>query len=193
MIVRRNMRCEMASEDLSCDGIEIGALLMALPVPRAAHVTCVDRLDVTARHGRHSERKGGRLAEVDIISDGETLANIPDGSQDFLFANHFLEHSTNPIGAIQNMLRALGDGAVLRFPVPDKRLALDVRRPVTPFEHLLEHYRSGPEIPDTDDYQKCVRFVDKPPSEASTDERTAFQLEPSCKTHCHIWKEAGSL
>ena len=45
--------------------------------------------------------------QVDVVDDGETLATVAGGDrQDFIVANHFLEHTENPIGTIEHPPRA---------------------------------------------------------------------------------------
>ena len=40
---------------------------------------------------------------VGCIDDGERLGKIADASQDFVIANHFLEHCQDPILALLNI------------------------------------------------------------------------------------------
>ena len=83
------------------------------------------------------------LVEVEIIDDGERLDKIADASQDFVIANHFLEHCQNPIMALRNMLRVLRVGGILFRAVPDKRYTVDVERPVTTLDHVWRDYAQG--------------------------------------------------
>jgi hypothetical protein len=39
------------------------------------------------------------MVAVDVLDDGAALATVPDESQDFVIANHILEHVQNPIAA----------------------------------------------------------------------------------------------
>ena len=77
-----------------------------------------------------------------MIDDGETLATVPDSPRDFVIANHFIEHTEDPIAhAAATTLRVLRPGGVLYMAVPDKRFTFDVDRPVTPLEHLVARSR----------------------------------------------------
>jgi predicted SAM-dependent methyltransferase len=48
----------------------------------------------------YPELKSRKFIEPDIIDDGEKLSRIEDASQDFIIANHFLEHCEDPIGTV---------------------------------------------------------------------------------------------
>ncbi len=81
----------------------------------------------------YPELIGQPLQAPDMIDDGETLSTIDSASQDFVIANHFLEHCENPIQTLRNFLRVLKDGGILYMAVPDKRFTFDVDRPVTTY------------------------------------------------------------
>ena len=142
-------------------GIEIGALHMPLGVPRSARVKYVDRLSVPDLRKHYPELNDKNLVEVDIIADGERLESISDATQDFVIANHFVEHCQNPIAAILNMFRVLKPGGVLYLALPDKRCSFDVDRPVTPFEHLLRDYHEGPAWSRRQHFEEWTRLVNK--------------------------------
>lgn len=124
-------------------GIEIGALNNPLKVPAAARVKYVDRMSLKELEQEYPEMNPKTFARVDILDDGERLETIEDNSQDFVIANHFLEHCENPINAIENMLRALKNGGILYMSVPDKRFTFDSTRQITSFQHLMRDYREG--------------------------------------------------
>ena len=98
------------------------------------------------------------LTEVDIVDDGEKLAKIPAESQDFIIANHFLEHTEDPIGTIETHLGKLKPGGVLFYAVPDKRFTFDFRRPVTPIEHMVADFEEGPERSRAEHYREWCRL-----------------------------------
>lgn len=51
------------------------------------------------------------VVRPDIVDDGECLSKVGDFSQDFVIANHVLEHFEDPIKGFRNMLRVLKHGA----------------------------------------------------------------------------------
>ena len=139
---------------------------------RSGRCTSLCRCRPTARL-RYVDRMAGRatcarstrswpswdLTPVDVIDDGERLATIAESSQDFIVANHFLEHCENPIGTIETHLGKLKPGGVLFYAVPDKRYTFDFRRPVTPLEHMVADYERGPEGSRREHYEEWSRLV----------------------------------
>ncbi len=56
---------------------------------------------------------------VDVVDDGESLQDhLPDVSADFIIANHFIEHTQDPLGTLAAYLRVLRTGGVLYLPDP---------------------------------------------------------------------------
>ncbi|HEV3480417.1 MAG TPA: methyltransferase domain-containing protein [Gaiellaceae bacterium] len=183
-------RREIAKRYLRGDGIEIGALHNPLDVPSYARVRYVDHLPVDELRRHYPELADVPLVDVDILDDGERLATIGDGTQDFVIANHFLEHCENPLGALGNMIRALRPGGVLYLAVPDKRYTFDADRPVTPTDHVLRDYREGPEESRRSHYEEWARFVDK--AEEPEAHATAL-LDRGYSIHFHAWTQAELL
>jgi predicted SAM-dependent methyltransferase len=171
-------------------GIEIGALHMPLGVPRSARVKYVDRLSVPDLRKHYPELNDKNLVEVDIIADGERLESISDATQDFVIANHFVEHCQNPIAAILNMFRVLKPGGVLYLALPDKRCSFDVDRPVTPFEHLLRDYHDGPAWSRRQHFEEWTRLVNKVLDDEEAERQIALNLEMDYSIHYHVWTQA---
>ena len=61
------------------------------------------------------------LVNVNIVDDGEKLTAFEPNSQDFIIANHFLEHTQDPIGTVRRHLEVLRPDGVLYMAVPDRR------------------------------------------------------------------------
>src|SRR6185436_2198523 len=121
-------RTAIAAVFLRGDGIEIGALHQPLPVPALARVKYVDRMTAVELRRQYEELAGQPLVETDIIDNGEQLTTIGDRTQDFVIANHFLEHCQNPVQTFHNLFRVLKAGGVVYLAVPDKRFTFDVDR-----------------------------------------------------------------
>jgi SAM-dependent methyltransferase len=186
--IRRRER--IARRYLSGVGIEIGGLNAPLKVPNSAQVRYVDRAPVADLRKQYPELDGQPLVETDIIDDGERLATIADASEDFVIANHFLEHCRDPIGALANMFRVLASGGVLYLAVPDKRFTFDHRRPVTTAEHLLEHAEKGPELDRRAHYEEWVRLVDGMSDEREVASRVEELMDKDYSIHYHVWTQA---
>ena len=143
----------IAESFLAGHGIEVGAFASPLQVPAKAVVRYVDKYDLDTLDATHKVA-GLTLADFgvdlstvvrpDIVDDGECLSKVGDYSQDFVIANHVLEHFEDPIKGFKNMLRVLRHGGILYLCLPEMRHSFDSVRQPTPFEHLLRDYQEGP-------------------------------------------------
>jgi SAM-dependent methyltransferase len=197
-----NARAELAANFLVGEGLEIGPLHQPLALPRHAHARYVDRMKVAELRSEYPELAEWNLTEVDVVEDGERLTTVSPESQDFIVANHFLEHCENPIGTIETHLGKLKPGGVLFYAVPDKRYTFDFRRPVTPLEHMIADYEEGPERSRAGHYDDWTRLVigeeetGTAPEEIPADwvEHRARELEAAkYSIHMHVWTQAEFL
>lgn len=197
-------RAQFAAHFLFGEGLEIGPLHQPLAIPARAKARYVDRMSAADLRREYPELAGWDLTEVDIVDDGETLATIPAASQDFIIANHFLEHTENPIGTIETHLGKLKPGGILFYAVPDKRYTFDFRRPVTSLEHMIADYEEGPERSRAEHYTEWCRLVINEESDsvgtgeqAASEEwvaRRARELEDAkYSIHMHVWTQAEFL
>ncbi|HEX3240774.1 MAG TPA: methyltransferase domain-containing protein [Solirubrobacterales bacterium] len=192
-------RTAFANSYLLGDGLEIGPLHQPLAVPPHAHVRYVDRMTSQQLRSEYPELADWDLTEVDIVDDGEKLTTIPAESQDFIIANHFLEHTENPIGTIEGHLGKLKPGGVLFYAVPDKRFTFDFRRETTPLEHMVADADQGPERSRAQHYEEWCRFVighesgDEVPSDEWVTQRAAQLDEMGYSIHMHVWTQAEFL
>jgi SAM-dependent methyltransferase len=181
---------ERLLKHLRGSGIEIGALHR--PVP-ASHLSIryVDRLKRAQLYDAYPELKELPVVETDILDDAETLATIPDDTQDFVIANHVIEHMRNPLAALLSWRRVLKPHGRLFMAVPDKHLTFDREREITPLSHVIDDYLR----PDRDrDHQafldfalfvSCRVFHVRPEGEAKV-----FADELAAKNysiHFHVW------
>ncbi len=184
-------RARVSRRFLRGDGVEIGALHSPTPVARGVHVRYVDRLSRAEQRAALGELREYPFVEVDLIDDGETLDSIDDASLDFIIASHVLEHCENPLGTIRNHLRKLRVGGHLFYALPDKRFCFDSERPITPFSHLVEDDRDGPEASRRDHYLEYARLVDgfaPEEAEAAADRMLAERAD----IHFHVWDQPAS-
>ena len=180
-------RALIAETYLSGQGIEIGALHNPLQVPPTAKVKYVDRLPIAQLREQYPELNDKELVEVDILDDGERLTTISDASQDFVIANHFVEHSQDPIGAVLNMLRVLKPGGRLYLAIPDKRCCFDSDRPVTSLEHLMRDHAEGPEWSRAQHFEEWARLVNKAGDEPEVKKQAAELMRTNYSIHFHVW------
>ena len=172
---------------LAGNGIEVGALHNPLKVPPGVNVQYID---VKPPEELQKFYVGvTNIKAPDILMDGETLTGLGDESQDFVVANHFIEHCQNPIGTIENFLRVLKPGGILFLTIPDKRFTFDVRRPPTTFDHLLKDYREGGEWSRFFHHEEAHRLI-----LGITDEKQIRRhMEGMADTHYHVWTQIEML
>lgn len=185
-------RVQIASIYLRGNGIEIGALHQPLPVPPAVRVKYVDRMTADELRRHYHEISYVPFVETDIIDNGEELGTIGDSSQDFVIANHFIEHCQNPIQTLQNILRVLSPGGVLYLAVPDKRFTFDADRPSTTLEHVMRDYSEGPAWSKRQHFEDWSRMVNRTPEEA-VDHEVEHLLQIDYSIHFHVWDAAALL
>lgn len=148
-----DVRNLVAESFLAGHGIEIGAFAYPLPLPDGAIAKYIDKYDLETLDASHKiigltlQDFGIDIKSIikpDIIDDGECLGKIGDFSQDFVIANHVLEHFEDPIKGFKNMLRVLKHNGIIYLSLPEMRHSFDSVRQPTPFEHLLKDYNEGP-------------------------------------------------
>lgn len=182
-------RDAVATTYLRGDGIEIGALHNPLKVSEKARVKYVDRMSVAELRRQYPELAAENLVEVDIIDDGEYLAAVADGSQDFVIANHFVEHSQNPLLAVSNMLRVLRGGGVLYLALPDKRYSFDAERQVTSLDHVIRDFQEGPEWSRKTHFDEWVRYFCKVEDPVEHEQEVSKLMAMDFSIHYHVWSQ----
>ncbi|MET0557122.1 MAG: class I SAM-dependent methyltransferase [Solirubrobacterales bacterium] len=194
------MRAELAARYLRGEGLEIGAFNLPLEMPPGARVRYVDRMSSEDLRREYPEWAEQPLPRIAVVDDGEKLGTIAPASQDFIVANHFLEHTEDPIGTIANHLSKLRPGGVLFYAVPDKRYTFDFRRQLTTIEHMVRDHEEGPERSRREHYDEWSllsiedgEIRELPEFEQQALER-ARQLEAAnASIHTHVWTQATFL
>lgn len=181
-------RTLLSSKYLRGDGLEIGALHAPLQVSSAAKVKYVDRWTLKELREVHPELDSFDIIEPDILDDGQRLGTVLESSQDFVIANHFLEHCQNPLEALKNIYRVLRVGGLLFLALPDKRFTFDIDRPVTDIEHVLRDFEEGPEWSKRSHYDEWVRVVEKV-SEDDAETRIQELTRQETYIHFHVWTQ----
>lgn len=191
---RRNegdlVRSNLARKHIKGEGIEVGALHSPLWVPAGVKVRYCDRLRVSALRRQYPELRELPLVRVDIVDDGENPESIPVASQDFLIANHFLEHTQDPIGTLKRHLTVLRPGGILYLAVPDKRWTFDVKRPETTLQHLIDDHERGPKHSYDAHLREYAELVDDLSGE-ELEARIKFLKETNYSIHFHVWTDRG--
>lgn len=187
-------RLLLAARYIRGSGIEIGGLGRPLKVPSGVSVKYVDRFSVEELKANYPDMPPHKVLAPDIVANGETLDPVGDGSQDFVIANHVIEHYQNPILFFRNAYRVLKPGGVLFLAIPDKEKTFDRDRPVTPFEHLREDYEDGPEGSKRGHFEEFVALADLPgigrqawTTESERDALVEKLIAEDYSIHFHVW------
>ena len=183
----QNYRCFFSYKYLKGMGIEIGALNHPLPISPEANVKYVDRLPVEKLKKQYRELATETLVEVDLIDDGETLSNIANSSQDFVIANHFLEHCQDPIGTLKNLLRVLRTEGILYLAIPDKRFCFDLDRTVTSIDHLILDHEQGPAWSKYQHFEEWIKLVEKVTDPEEINRQVNALIKRDYSIHFHVW------
>ena len=183
---RFELRRRRLARYLHGSGVEIGALHRPLRVPSGVRVRYVDRMDRDGLRSHYPELAQHNLVRVDVIDDGEKLGSLPDGSVDFVIANHFIEHTEDPLGALANHLRVLRSGGIIYMAVPDGRRTFDVARQPTPLEHIVHDHIEGPSGSRHVHQDEWARLVEKVP-ETHVPARVLELEEQDYSIHFHVW------
>jgi SAM-dependent methyltransferase len=199
-----NARTAFAEAYLTGEGLEIGGLNWPIEVSPDVKVRQVDRMSTEDLRREYPEVADRPLPEVDVVDNGETLETVPEGSQDFIVANHFLEHTEDPIGTIGIHLGKLKPGGILFYAVPDKRYTFDFRRTLTPLEHMVRDHEEGPAGSRREHFDEWTLEVGGTEADRASEE--AFQKfrgwaeaearrleEDDFSIHMHVWDQASFL
>jgi predicted SAM-dependent methyltransferase len=186
-------RLRVADRYLKGHGLEIGALQDPMPLPRGAKARYVDIADTASLRAMYPRKKRRHLVAVDIVDDGERLATVADGSQDFVAANHFFEHCEDPVGTLRNLLRVVRTGGIVYLSIPDRRLMFDRDRPATTVAHVLADHEQGPERSRHAHYEEVVRVAMKVEGEAAIATAVAELEQQSFRIHFHCWSQTDFL
>lgn len=90
---------------------------------------------------RYPELDASRIVTTDYRENGFEMESIPDVSQDFVIANHVLEHADNPLKALRTWGRVIKPHGIMMVTVPVADCCFDKGRSETTLEHFMEDYR----------------------------------------------------
>jgi len=123
-------------------GIECGpgSAANCYPLPLEADVRYLDRFN--EKEGCNQDYDGD-FPYIDYKTTINKMDGIYDNSLDFIVHCHVIEHSRNPLEALDLSYKKLKSGGRLIMAVPDKRYTFDKPRKLTKAKHLLKDYREG--------------------------------------------------
>lgn len=174
-------------------GIEVGGLGRPLKVSSDVTVHYTDRFSSEDLKKQYPTMDKKIIKEPDIVTNGETLEGVADESQDFVIANHVIEHFQNPLAFLKSAHRVLKHDGILFMAFPNKERTFDSDRPVTTFEHLIKDYTEGPEWSKQGHYEEFVEFakLDIGKQSWTTEEEKKAQVQDlidlDYSIHFHVW------
>lgn len=89
-----------------------------------------------------SQKFGSHLGKQ-FVAEACDLSAVPEETYEFVIASHVLEHTANPLLALQEWSRVLIPGGVILLIVPDKRTTFDHKRPYTSFDHIEADFQAN--------------------------------------------------
>lgn len=135
-----SVRKKLSFRYLRGAGLEIGALHNPLEVLPGVTVRYVDYATKEENVRKFPLLDPARIVATDHLEDGCVLAGIPTASQDFVIANHLLEHASNPLQALLNWIRVVKSNGIIFITVPNVEKSFDCGRPITSLEHIIDDY-----------------------------------------------------
>lgn len=184
---RERTRTQLARKYLSGEGIEIGALHK--PLRTAARVRYVDRYSREGLRKAYPELAALPVVDPAIVDDGEKLTKVEPNSQDFVIANHFIEHCADPIGTLMVFASKLRQRGVIYLAMPDKRFCFDRERESATFEHLLSDHVDGGVASRRAHFEEFARFscLHGKGTEEEVQRLTEECLATDYSIHFHAW------
>ena len=169
-------------------GLEIGAGSSPFPVALGATVRYADIFPFEVlRRSLYPGQNPHDLVCPEYVTNIKTLAGIPDSSFDFIVACHVIEHTNNPIAAIESCYRVLRSGGTLILVVPDMTRTFDRKRELTSLSHLIEDYESPSEERDLAHYVDFYTNAFPVPSGTNILEHAVKQQRDSVDIHYHTF------
>jgi len=150
-------------------GIEIGgpSFIFTAILPIYSVIKSLDGVNyakTTKWEGSISEGRTykwfGRNLGVQYISECTELSAIDTASYEFLISSNCLEHTANPLKALEEWIRVTKPGGLFLLVLPKRDNNFDNKRPVTKFSHLLNDFSNNMGEEDTTHLQEVLNLHD---------------------------------
>lgn len=95
-----------------------------------------------------------------FVREASSLDGIDDASYDVLLTSHTLEHVANPLQALSEWKRVVGDDGHLVLVLPHLENTFDHRRPVTTLEHIEADFERSTSEDDPTHVREFIELCD---------------------------------
>jgi ubiquinone/menaquinone biosynthesis C-methylase UbiE len=97
---------------------------------------------------------------MQFIAECTDLGIIKDSTYDFVISSNCLEHTANPIKALEEWVRVIKPGGYILLILPKKDNNYDNKRQITKFSHLIDDYKCGMGEEDTTHMEEVLNLHD---------------------------------
>lgn len=181
---------EVVASNLFGTGLEFGAGASPFPVPIDCNILYADVFpfnELSSDSHLYPGQDLHSLIRPDYVTDIKTLSGIADNSLDFIVACHVIEHTNNPLAALDSCYRALKPGGSLILVVPDMTRTFDSGRKLTTLDHLLEDYTNPSDARDLLHYKEFYEKSFSIPPGEDFDQFILHKHKESSDIHYHVW------
>jgi SAM-dependent methyltransferase len=188
---------EVAASQCRGSGLEIGAGSSPFPVPLGCTIQYGDiySYDELLQNAYPGQPLHDIVAPT-IKTELDNLQNVANDSLDFLVACHVIEHTRDPIGAIQKAYSKLKKGGQLVLVIPNMTRTFDRKRPVTTLEHLIEDFKCYDIERDQAHYREFFALAEGfsvPDEELEAKWREEWERDYSIHFHTWTYESFGSM
>jgi SAM-dependent methyltransferase len=164
----KKAKCYSSAKEIieSGYGLEIGGLSPIFQkkniLPIYPHILSLDNCnfshttvwegDITKGLTYYYDKK--HLPGRQFVLEATSLDSVKDDSYDFLLSSHVIEHTANPIKALNEWIRVVKPGGHLIVLVPHKDGTFDRNRPTTSLDHLIQDFEN-------DTYENDLTHLDE--------------------------------
>ena len=112
------------------------------------------------REGSTYNYNGDKPMGHQYVGEAGALDQIADNQYEGLLSSHMIEHTANPLKALNEWKRVLKPNGWLLIVVPHKDGTFDHKRPLTTIEHLREDFRQERDETDMTHFDEIIKHHD---------------------------------
>ncbi len=142
---------EIVAKYCKGSGIEVGGASHRTFYFHAINVDISDHISAEDIYAKAQLQLENSVKKVDIIASGDNIP-LADGSVDFVFSSHVLEHFFDPVSALDEWLRLVKNNKYVVCIIPHKERTFDRDRECTPIEEFESRHKI---------YKKSLEYPDK--------------------------------